>query len=137
VAAKKCPRFLKIIAHFFVALQIPRAGLVMKELPSHYEDARIESFDGLDRSAEGTVVLNTRRMSRFYDSRRPDSWATKFRHRRAELLRSLMKSLDSPINVLDVGGTVGFWENERVIFRDMARIDITIIKKNLRTFQIE
>jgi hypothetical protein len=31
--------------------------------------------------------------------------------------------------MLDVGGTVGFWENGRAIFRDMTGVDITIINK--------
>lgn len=69
----------------------------------------------------------TKLLGKIYDNRRPDSWATNLRNNRLSLFKSLIASLPTPIKVLDLGGTVGFWESSGFLSGEFGSIEITLL----------
>ncbi len=59
------------------------------------------------------------------DNTDPHSWASRLRGRRVELLMDLVSRFPSPVRVLDVGGTVGFWEG--VGAERLRKIELTLL----------
>ncbi|MEJ6486384.1 methyltransferase domain-containing protein [Nostoc punctiforme UO1] len=64
---------------------------------------------------------------KIYDSTLSDSWASSLRKKRFSLFVSILDSLPSPIKILDVGGTVGFWENLGFLNQENKDIEITLL----------
>jgi hypothetical protein len=67
----------------------------------------------------------TARLRSLADSRRPGSLADTFRQRRFAALRSRLDALQRPVRVLDVGGTVSFWE--RLGYAGADGIDVVLV----------
>lgn len=66
-------------------------------------------------------------IDKIYNHERSDSLASKLRKKRFAFFQSLLESLPSTIKLLDVGGTVSFWENICILHEVNKKIDITII----------
>jgi SAM-dependent methyltransferase len=66
----------------------------------------------------------TRFMRSLADSRRPGSLGDRFRQRRFVVFRDLVDSVDRPVRILDVGGTVSFWE--RLGYAGVSGYEITL-----------
>lgn len=66
-------------------------------------------------------------LSKVFDSHNPGSWASRLRKKRFYLFKSILDSMPSPIKILDVGGTVNFWENSGVLNEETKDIEITLI----------
>ncbi|MBG1266808.1 class I SAM-dependent methyltransferase [Nostoc sp. WHI] len=65
--------------------------------------------------------------SKVYDHRLSDSWASNLRKQRLALFASKLESLPSPIKILDVGGTVNFWENIELLNTNLKDLEITVM----------
>jgi 2-polyprenyl-3-methyl-5-hydroxy-6-metoxy-1,4-benzoquinol methylase len=66
-------------------------------------------------------------MGKVYDTRLPDSWASGLRKKRFSLFTSILDSIPSPIKILDVGGTVSFWENLGFLNEEIKDVEITLL----------
>jgi ubiquinone/menaquinone biosynthesis C-methylase UbiE len=66
-----------------------------------------------------------------YDNRRSDSIAAKLRAKRLSLFLSLIKSLPTPIRILDIGGTLNFWQTAGFLEGRFADIEITLLNLNI------
>lgn len=62
---------------------------------------------------------------RFADNSDPSSVASRLRRRRFEIFRNLIRDLDPPVRVLDVGGTAGYWRMLPAEWRE--GLDITLL----------
>ncbi|MEH1869261.1 MAG: methyltransferase domain-containing protein [Nostoc sp.] len=62
-----------------------------------------------------------------YDTNLPNSWASKLRKKRFSLFTSILDSLPSSIKILDVGGTVSFWENLGFFNEQIKDVEITLL----------
>lgn len=65
-------------------------------------------------------------LEKIYDNRQSDSWATNLRNHRLNLFKSLLASVETPIKILDVGGTLDFWKNSGLINADRD-IQLTVL----------
>jgi 2-polyprenyl-3-methyl-5-hydroxy-6-metoxy-1,4-benzoquinol methylase len=65
-------------------------------------------------------------LEKIYDNRQSDSWATNLRNHRLNLFKSLLDSVETPIKILDVGGTLDFWKNSGLINAD-RNIQLTVL----------
>ncbi len=68
-----------------------------------------------------------------YDHRTSNSWSANLRAKRFELFTSLMTSISTqqnPINILDVGGVADFWERSGLLEIDSINIRIKTININ-------
>jgi hypothetical protein len=70
-------------------------------------------------------------LGKIYDNTRSDSWASHLRQKRVILLQHLIKSLPTPLKILDVGGIPIFWENAGLLSQDFKDLDITFINLEL------
>ena len=61
-------------------------------------------------AAPGEGVYGLSLFSQLADHRDPDSVAARLRARRLQFFRGLLESLESPVSILDVGGTPDFWK---------------------------
>ncbi len=68
-------------------------------------------------------------LEKIYDNRQSDSWATNLRNHRLNLFKSLLTTLETPIKILDVGGTLEFWKNSGLIDSDRD-IQLTVLNMN-------
>lgn len=66
-------------------------------------------------------------LRKIYDHRLPDSFASNLRKKRFNLFTSLLNSVPSPINILDVGGTVSFWENTGFPSLEIKDVQVTLL----------
>lgn len=66
-----------------------------------------------------------------YDTDLPDSWATRLRKKRFSLFTSILESMPCPIKILDVGGTVSFWENLGFLNEGNKNVEITLLICNI------
>jgi hypothetical protein len=48
-------------------------------------------------------------LTKFADSSPKNSLANKWRRKRFELFKELVKSFQKPVKILDIGGTENFW----------------------------
>ena len=64
-------------------------------------------------------------LERYTDCSDPNSFSNKMRAKRFKLFESLAASIPSPVRILDVGGTLEFWENRGWAGRD--DLEITLI----------
>lgn len=86
-----------------------------------------------------TLLIGMRRikmiriLSKVYDHRDSDSWANSLRKQRFSLFTSILESLSLPIKILDVGGTVKFWENTGLLDQEKKNIDITLLNLSFPT----
>ena len=62
-----------------------------------------------------------------YDVHLPDSLASRLRKKRFSLFTSILDSIPSPIKILDVGGTVSFWENLGFLNEEIKDVEITLL----------
>jgi hypothetical protein len=67
-----------------------------------------------------------------YDFRQPESVAAKLRQQRFDFFMSLVQSLEAPIKILDVGGTMNFWLRLGLPDEVFAKFEITLLNKNVR-----
>lgn len=67
------------------------------------------------------------------DNRQPDSWASKMRKRRFALFCHLLSQIDAPIRILDVGGTIAFWESMNLPLNE--GLEITILNQAENTVE--
>ncbi|MCP6763093.1 MAG: class I SAM-dependent methyltransferase [Fischerella sp. CENA71] len=72
-------------------------------------------------------------LSKVYDHRDSSSWANNLRKQRFSLFTPILESLPSPIKILDVGGTVKFWENTGLLDRENKNIEITLLNLSFPT----
>lgn len=72
--------------------------------------------------------------SKIYDHRQENSWSSNLRNRRLNLFKSLLSTVESPIKILDVGGTLDFWKKSGLIDSNQ-NIQLTIL--NMNSLQIE
>ncbi|RAM51875.1 MAG: methyltransferase type 11 [Hapalosiphonaceae cyanobacterium JJU2] len=72
-------------------------------------------------------------LSKVYDHRDSSSWANNLRKQRFSLFTSILESLSLPIKILDVGGTVKFWENTGLLDQEKKNIDITLLNLSFPT----
>ena len=70
-------------------------------------------------------------LNNFANSEKEGSLANKFRKRRFLLLRELIKDLPRPLSIIDVGGTVSYWE-KMGFFNFDEKINVVII--NLKKY---
>jgi len=70
-------------------------------------------------------------IDKIYNHQNSNSLASKLRKKRFAFFQFLLESLPSPIKVLDVGGTLSFWENICILHEVNKKIDITIINRYL------
>jgi SAM-dependent methyltransferase len=61
----------------------------------------------------------------FADNRDPNSLASRLRAKRNSMFRSLLRKLQRPLNILDVGGTPAVWETIGLV--DKPDVQITIL----------
>lgn len=59
------------------------------------------------------------------DNSNPNSLASHLRRRRFKLFLDMLSSIERPLKILDVGGTMGFWE--QMDFLDEEGIEITVL----------
>jgi hypothetical protein len=71
-------------------------------------------------------------LKRLADHTKPGSLATSMRSRRFAFFLSLLNPLKRPLNVLDVGGTQGFWES----MGSAALGDVQVTLLNLQTERV-
>lgn len=64
---------------------------------------------------------------KIYDTNLTDSWASKLRKKRFSLFTSILDSMPSPIKILDVGGTISFWENLGFLNEEVKDVEITLL----------
>ncbi|MEH2109852.1 methyltransferase domain-containing protein [Nostoc sp.] len=64
---------------------------------------------------------------KLYDVHLPDSLASRLRKKRFSLFTSILDSIPSPIKILDVGGTVSFWENLGFLNEEIKDVEITLL----------
>jgi ubiquinone/menaquinone biosynthesis C-methylase UbiE len=62
-----------------------------------------------------------------YDNEQSNSWATNIRKKRLALFNSLIESIPSPVNILDVGGTQTFWDTSGFFDENMDLLKITLM----------
>lgn len=62
-----------------------------------------------------------------YDNEQSNSWAINIRKKRLALFNSLIESIPSPVNILDVGGTQTFWDTSGFFDEKMNLIKITLM----------
>jgi Methyltransferase domain len=74
-------------------------------------------------------------LGKIYDHRRSDSWATSLRKQRLNLFKSLVTTLPTPIKMLDVGGSVSFWESTDFLSEEFKDIKITVLNTNIPKFR--
>jgi ubiquinone/menaquinone biosynthesis C-methylase UbiE len=72
-------------------------------------------------------------LSKVYDNRDCGSWANSLRKHRFSLFISILESLSLPIKILDVGGTVKFWENTGLLDEENKNIEITLLNLSFPT----
>jgi hypothetical protein len=65
-------------------------------------------------------------LEKIYDNRQSDSWASNLRNHRLNLFKSLLATVETPVKILDVGGTLEFWKNSKLINADRD-IDLTVL----------
>jgi 2-polyprenyl-3-methyl-5-hydroxy-6-metoxy-1,4-benzoquinol methylase len=75
-------------------------------------------------------------LEKIYDNRQSDSWATNLRNHRLNLFKSLLATLTTPIEILDVGGTVEFWKDSGLINASQD-IQLTILNMNPMEIDLE
>lgn len=61
---------------------------------------------------------------RFADNSDPSSVASRLRRRRFQMFRDLIRDLDPPVRVLDVGGTAGYWRMLPEAWREGLQITL-------------
>lgn len=66
-----------------------------------------------------------RLLRRLADNKSASSLANRFRNRRFELVCAMIDSVESPVRILDVGGTRSFWE--MMGFNKPHRVEITLL----------
>ncbi|MBN4006555.1 methyltransferase domain-containing protein [Nostoc sp. LPT] len=69
----------------------------------------------------------TKLIRNVYDTNLTDSWASRLRKKRFSLFTSILDSLPSDIKILDVGGTVSFWENLGFLNEENKDVEITLL----------
>ncbi|MBW4520392.1 MAG: class I SAM-dependent methyltransferase [Scytolyngbya sp. HA4215-MV1] len=75
-----------------------------------------------------------KRITKLADERESDSLSVQLRKKRFGLFTSLMASVPTPINLIDVGGTVGIWEREWFSQGQTSEINILILnQKKIQT----
>ena len=72
-------------------------------------------------------------LKRLSDNRQSGTLADHLRRKRFALFTEMLAGMSRPVRVLDVGGTVSFWE--RMGFRGMDRVEVTLL--NLHTEQTD
>lgn len=75
-------------------------------------------------------------IDKIYNHQRSDSLASNLRRKRFAFFQSLLESLPTPIKLLDVGGTVSFWQNTNILHELNKKIDITVVNLYLEEKQL-
>lgn len=71
---------------------------------------------------------------KIYDNRQEGSWSSNLRNHRLNLFKSLLATIETPIKILDVGGTFDFWNNSGLI-SSAQNIQLTIL--NMSSIEID
>ena len=67
-------------------------------------------------------------LKKLADSSRPGSLASSLRKKRFAFFSELLKRLEGPIKILDLGGTQAFWEHVQLDFLDQVEIYLLNLK---------
>lgn len=73
-------------------------------------------------------------LEKLYDHRDSNSFASKLRGRRLALFKSLIATIPHPVKILDVGGTIVFWQNSGFL-EEFESIEITVINITIKNNQ--
>ncbi|MEB3294137.1 MAG: methyltransferase domain-containing protein [Synechococcales bacterium] len=68
--------------------------------------------------------------SRIYDYRQTNSLAASLRNKRLNWFRSLLETVPTPINILDVGGRASFWNNLGLLDSEIVGWEITLLNQS-------
>jgi hypothetical protein len=66
-------------------------------------------------------------IEKIYDHRQANSWAANLRNKRIDLFKTLISSMQHPIKILDVGGSMRFWTNSNIFNEEKGDVEITLL----------